>query len=458
MGGSLAFAPLKDARFVWFFVGRFISTAGSVMAPIALAFAVLEMTSSVTALGQVLAARSIPLVVLLLVGGVVADRFSRSTVLMLSHVASAATQGLVAYLVITGQARLESVIVLEALNGAMTAFTMPAIQGMVPQIVDRAVMQQANALLAFSRSVLAVIGPALAGLLVVTVGAGWALAFDALTWALAAFCMVFVRVSAATDRERSTMWKELRSGWAEFISFTWLWVIVLACGVLNAVHAGAWATLGPMVAKSDPGIGEQGWGMLVSAEAVGLLVCTLIMLRARIVRPLLVGMVGMAALALPLFALAMHPSLVVVMVCCLVAGAGVQVFMITWQTAIHENVPERYLSRVTAYDSLGSFVALPLGQLAVGPAAEIAGPEPTLIGSGVFFLAVVAAALGVPAVRTMRRSTPVGADSPKAPVVEPATIEPQQAEPRTGGTAVASAPGAEPEHWTTNSERRREAP
>ncbi|WP_240322766.1 MFS transporter [Austwickia chelonae] len=429
---------------MWFFVGRFISTAGSVMAPIALAFAVLEMTSSVTALGQVLAARSIPLVVLLLVGGVVADRFSRSTVLMVSHVASAATQGLVAYLVITGQARLDTVILLEALNGAMTAFTMPAIQGMVPQVVDRAVMQQANALLAFSRSILAVIGPAVAGLLVVTVGAGWALAFDALTWVMAAFCMLFVRVAPAADRERSTMWRELRSGWTEFISLTWLWVIVLACGVLNAVHAGAWATLGPMVAKNDPRIGEQGWGMLVSAEAVGLLVCTVVMLRARVVRPLVVGMIGMAALALPLFALALHPSLAVVMICCLLAGAGVQVFMITWQTAIHENVPERYLSRITAYDSLGSFVALPLGQLAVGPVAGAVGPESTLIGSGVFFIAVVSAALGVPAVRTMRRGVAAPA-GPSTLVVEPRVVEPQQAEPRTGGAAVAGAPGVEPE-------------
>lgn len=435
MARFVALEPLHDRRFAWFFVGRVISTSGSVMAPIAIAFAVLAIADSPIAVGQVLAARSVPLVLFLLVGGVVADRLPRATVLVVSHLGSFLTQGLAAYLVITGRAQLGQLVVLEAANGMMTAFTMPAIQGLVPQVVDRRYMQQANALLAFSRSGLAVLGPALAGTLVVTVGPGWALAFDALTWLVAGLCMLFVRVERTGPFESLSMLASLRSGWRVFCSYPWLWTVVLACGILNALYAGAWSTLGPVVAKNAPGIGEQGWGFAVSAEAVGLLVFTLVMMRAQVRHPLRVGLASMLGLALPLFALAAGAPLPVLLAAGFIAGSGVQVFMITWHTAIHENVPERYQSRVAAYDALGSFVALPVGQLAIGPISTVAGESQTLVGSGVLFVAVIAAALGVPAVRGMRRPGP--ADTPPDIVLEPREL-PEGAVALLGATAPAA--------------------
>lgn len=427
-----ALAPLADRRFTWFFMGRLISTAGSVMAPIAIVFAVLETTDSTMAVGQVLAARSIPLVLFLLVGGVVADRLPRSTVLVVAHLASFATQGAAAALVVSGRAQLSQLIVLEALNGIMTAFTMPAIQGLVPQLVERRHLQQANALLAFSRSGLAVLGPALAGILVVTVGPGWALAFDALTWLVAGSCMLFVRVPRLTATEQASMLDSLRSGWLVFRSITWLWTVVLACSILNAVHAGAWATLGPAIAKNTASIGEEGWGFAVSAEAVGLLACTLVMMGAHVTHPLRLGMASMLGLALPLFALATGAPLAVLLVAAFLAGAGVQVFMISWHTSIHENVPERYQSRVAAYDALGSFAVIPLGQLAVGPIAAHAGERPTLVGAGVLFAAVVAATLGVPAVWGLRR---LGAEPSTAVPGVPAAGVPAAGVPAAGVAA-----------------------
>ncbi|MCA0435272.1 MAG: MFS transporter [Actinobacteria bacterium] len=418
MARPAALTPLTDRRFAWFFTGRMISTSGSVMAPIAVSFAVLDVWGTPTAVGQVLAARSIPLVLFLLVGGVVADRLPRTTVLVVSHLASFATQGAAALLVISGRATLTQLIVLEALNGVMTAFTMPAIQGLVPQVVDRRYLQQANALLAFGRSGLAVLGPALAGLIVVTAGPGWALAIDALTWLLAGICMMFVRVPRLVATEHYSMLASLSSGWAVFRSYQWLWSIVLACGILNAIHAGAWMTMGPAMAVQESGIGQTGWGFAVSAEAVGLLLFTVVMMRARVGHPLRMGMIAMLGLALPLFALGAGAPLALLLVTAFVAGAGIQVFMISWHTAIHENIPERYQSRVAAYDALGSFVAMPVGQLAIGPVAAVAGERSTLIGSGLLFVTVVLAALAVPAVRGLRRGDPPSgsppADSPPA--------------------------------------------
>lgn len=397
-----ALTPLRSRPFLWFFFGRSISTLGSVMAPVALAFAVLGIDASPVALGQVLAARSVPLVLLLLLGGVVADRLARSLVLQVSHLLSGVTQGLTAVLVITGHATLSQLILLQAMNGAVTAFTMPAIQGVVPQLVPRSHLQQANALLAFSRSGLAVIGPAIAGLLVVGVGAGWALAVDALSWIVAGACMLPLRVADVPRRAPGGGFlRDLASGWSQFRSITWLWVLVLSFGLLNAIHAGAWLTLGPVLAANDPAIGKKGWGYAVSALAVGLLLLTVMMLRLTFRYPLRAGMFAMLGLAAPLFALGLSWSLIPLLLAAFVAGAGIEVFGISWQTAIQRNVPEDHLSRVAAYDSLGSFVAIPLGQLTYGPLAAAYGAREVVLWSGAAFVLVVCGTLAVPAVRNL---------------------------------------------------------
>jgi hypothetical protein len=225
------------------------------MAPVALAFAVLHLTDSAGALAQVLTARTAAMVLFLLVGGVISDRMSRTTVLQLAHALTAVTQGAAAALVVTGHANLGMLTAIEALNGAVSAFTMPAMAGIVPLVVDRARLQPANALLAFSRSGLTVVGPAVAGLLVVTVGPGWALAFDAGTYLAAILCLWPVRLprrSVAMAPERTSMLREVRDGWWEFRSRTWLWVVVVVFGVLNAIQFGALGVLGPLVASRTP--------------------------------------------------------------------------------------------------------------------------------------------------------------------------------------------------------------
>src|SRR5262245_13976000 len=173
-----SFSALGDRRFAWYFVARTVSTAGSSMVPVALAFAVLHIDRSGGALAQVLGVRTLTMVVFLLVGGVIADRFSRIVVLQVSHALTFVTQGVAAGLVITGHATLTQLTVLEGVNGAVSAFTMPAMMGVVPLVVNRSLLQQANALLSFCRSGLTIIGPAVAGALVVGVGPGWALAVD----------------------------------------------------------------------------------------------------------------------------------------------------------------------------------------------------------------------------------------------------------------------------------------
>jgi hypothetical protein len=399
-----ALTPLRDSRFAWYFTGRFVSTVGSTMAPVALTFAVLDITSSATALGQVLAARSVPLVLFLLVGGVVADRLSRTLVMQYSHVLSALTQGIVAGLVITGTAELWMIVVLEALNGIVSAFTFPAMMGVVPQVVPRTHLQQANALLGFTRSGLAIIGPSMAAVLVVTVGAGWALAFDATTWLVAAACLSRVKVPErrlSADAPPPNMVRELKDGWAAFVHHSWVWIVVVAFCFINAIHIGAWFVVGPVVALGT--IGETGWGYVLSAEAAGVFLFTIVLLKVSLRFPLRAGMLGSACFAVPLLMIGLDPELVPIVLAAFVAGCGLEVFSIGWSTALHEHVPEEVLSRVSSYDALGSFVAIPIGQLVYGPLAATFGAGSVLTVSAFVYAGIALVTLGSPSVRNLER-------------------------------------------------------
>jgi len=402
-----SFSPLRNRNFAWYYASRFTDTLGTMMAGVALAFAVLDITDSATALGQVLAAHTIPMVLFLLFGGVIADRFPRTLILQGSNLLAALTQGILAYLVISGQAELWMFLVLAALNGTVDAIGFPAMASMVPQLVARNQLQSANALLSLSRGGLTVVGPTIGALLVVTVGPGWGLAANAATWLVSAIVLIPVKIPprAAKEEETGTL-RDLREGWTFFIGTTWLWVVVLTFGFLNAIHTGAWFTLGPAVAKDT--IGEQGWGFVLSAESFGLLVMTMILLRVKLRRPLLVGMLGCALMGIPMVVLGVNPNLFVLVAVTFVAGAGIEVFSMGWNLAMQENIDDQMLSRAYSYDALGSFVAMPIGQLAYGPLGAAFGYRDVLVWSGVAYVVIALLALTSRSVRTLdRRSEPV---------------------------------------------------
>jgi len=403
MSWKESFTPLRNPNFAWYYASRFTDTLGTMTAGIALTFAVLDITGSATALGQVLAAHTIPLVVFLLFGGVIADRLPRALLLQASNLVAALTQGILAFLVITDQAELWMFIVLAIVNGTADAIGFPAMASMVPQLVRRDQLQSANALLSLSRGGLTIVGPTVGALLVVTVGSGWALAANALTWLVSAILLIPMKIPPRVRKEQagSTV-QELREGWSLFVGTTWLWVVVLAFGFLNAIHTGAWFTLGPAVAKGT--IGEQGWGFVLSAESLGLLVMTVVLLRMKLRRPLLVGMLGCALMGVPMVLLGLEPHLFTLIVVTFVAGAGIEVFSIGWNLAMQENIEDDMLSRAYSYDALGSFVAMPIGQLAYGPLGEAFGYRDVLVVSGIAYAAIALLALASRSVRSLGRA------------------------------------------------------
>lgn len=417
---------LRDRDFAWYDAARVISLTGSTLVSVPLVFAVLHIGGTATALAQVIVARTLAMVLFVLFGGVVSDRFDRVTVLRVAHLLTAATQGLAAYLIISGHAQIWSIALIEALNGVASAFTMPAMQGIVPSLVPRERLQSANALLGFSRNTLSVIGPVVGGMLVVGVGSGWALAVDAVSYLVALWCLGRIRLAARMPAAVPTetpdapagvptaappdapaptgLVAELREGWDEFVARTWVWVIVAVFLVLNAIGTGAWMIVAPIVAKAE--IGEQGWGLTLGAEAVGLVLATIVLAQVRLRRPLVAGMVWVAATAVPMVLLGMSTQLWVILLGAALAGVGMDVFNIAWTTALQEHIPERVLSRVSSYDMLGSFIAMPLGQAAYGILGDLVDRHALLIWTGVAYAVLSVATLASRSVRSLRSIPP----------------------------------------------------
>lgn len=404
-------APLRERNFRRYAAARVVNMSGTTMASVALAFAVLDESDSSLALGQVLAAHSVPLVVFLLVGGVLGDRFGRARVMRVCNTGAGLAQGALALVVIAGAVELWHFLVLAAVSGTLAAATFPAMAGVLPQLVPREQLQQANVLMSMARGSLVVLGSSVAGALVVTVGPGWALAIDAAAWLVSAAILTQVRVPAPPQEERSSVTGELREGWTLFRGTTWLWLVVVAFAALNFIHSGAWFTLGPPLAKDS--IGEAGWGLVLSAEGVGLLAMTAVMARFRLERPLLVGMLGVAVFALPLLVLGAAPQLALLMAAAFVAGAGLELFGLAWNLAMQEHIDHRLLSRAYSYDALGSFAAIPAGQLCFGLLGGVTDASVLMVVAGVAYAAIALATLLSRSVHRLRRvdSKPFSAEA-----------------------------------------------
>ncbi|MDI5941811.1 MFS transporter, partial [Micromonospora sp. DH15] len=302
----------------------------------------------------------------------------------------------------------------------------PASAAATPQTVPPELLQQANALIRLGINAGSIGGAAAGGLLVAAVGPGWGLAVDAATFAVAAVAFAGVRVAAPKARSsRTGVVADLRVGWTEFTARTWVWAVVLGFMVLNACLAGGVNVLGPAVADST--IGRGGWGVVLAAQTVGMVLGGLIALRIRVRRLLLLGVACMFAESLLLLGLALAPTILVLVAAALAVGIAVEQFTVAWDTSIAQHIPADRLARVYSYDMLGSWIAMPLGQVAVGPLAATIGARDTLLAlAGLVVLAVG----GMLASRDVRR---LRALPPGRPAGEPPAADGRPADPAPAG-------------------------
>jgi MFS family permease len=312
-------------------------------------------------------------------------------------------QALVAVLLITDVIELWQLVVLEALNGACFAFFLPASTGLVPQTVPVHLLQPANALLRLSINGLQIFGAGLGGLLVAAAGPGTALAVDAATFVLSAGCFALLRLPEAPVAGYERFLGQLRTGWREFRTRRWLWVIVAQFSIVNAAVGGAVFVLGPLIALRELG-GAASWGLVLAAQSAGLLLGALLGLRFRPRRPLVAASLGVL-LELPLLALlALAAPLPLLAAAAVVAGFGLEIFAVQWDTALQGHAPGDVLSRVSSYDALGSVVFVPLGLAVAGPLAAAVGTLTAIWMALALVAAATLAALAVVEVRDLPRA------------------------------------------------------
>jgi hypothetical protein len=261
-------------------------------------------------------------------------------------------------------------------------------------------LQEANALRGLAQSAGMVAGPALAGVLVASAGAGVALAVDAGTFAVSAAFLFALRVPALTPPKAASFIGQLRDGWREFRARDWVWGIVLSASIANMLSAG-YAVLGPIQAQRELG-GAASWATIATCVGIGSVLGGTYILRRRVERPLLVGQLAVCVWVVPWILIALAAPTAVIAGAALLGGCGLMIFNALWESTLQSQIPPESLSRVSAYDWLGSLALNPVGAALVGPVAAGIGIEATLLACAALTTAVNIWALTLPGVRHTR--------------------------------------------------------
>lgn len=399
---------MNDFRLLWsmplfrrLLGARAISNFGNGMAPIAMSFGVLGLDGATpTSLSAVLTAQAVALVVFLPIGGVIADRVPRANVIAITDMVLAMVVFGVAALFLTGTATVPVLMALNVLAGILNALWYPAFPGLTPDVVKDQHLQSANAAVALMSNSAYILGTAVGGLIVSTIGSGLAFALDASSFLLAGALVWTLRHVSTANPSGESVLRDLRDGWSSFISFRWVAVVVGAFSFIVAAFQASTGVLGPVLMKEQYG-GASTWAVVMGAQSVGFLVGAALATRLRPRHPLRVGMLITLAAALWIYAMAFSLPVLLIAVAAFLWGIAMDLFYVLWITALQTHVPRDVFSRVNSYDAMGSLILGPLGIALAGPAVAAIGLEASFLIAGTVVVVAVAATLLEPTVRSM---------------------------------------------------------
>lgn len=411
---------LKHRPFALLWTGQTTSRLGDSLHRIALAWWVLEKTGSATAMGTVLVLSQIPLLIFLLIGGIVVDRFPRLRIMFLSDILSGTVVTFIAVFSFLDLLEIWHIYVASLLFGFVEAFFFPAYHSVVPQITPPDMLVSANSLNGLSQRVMGVIGPIIGASLVAAGGTPLAFGLDALSFFVSAACVfpilragLYETPKVADASEAATKPKsmkeairqgvrDLREGWDAIITVPWIWVTILIFGVLNIMEASPRAVAMPFLIKDDLGADVGLLGIFGSAFSIGYVLCALWLGQFKRLRHrglLGYGSVMVNGFLLLLFGLkAPIPVLIGAM---FVFGFCFNVFGLVWTNTLQEMVPNDKLGRVYAFDSLGSWVLLPIGFALAGWGTDLIGAPTVFLIGGAGTILMTLIGLAHPAVRNL---------------------------------------------------------
>jgi hypothetical protein len=388
---------LRERNFRLLFAARAVSYVGTYLAPIAVAFAVLDLGGSATEVGLSFAAWTIAQVSTLAFGGVIGDGFPRRAVMIASDTGSFAVRAAMGVLLVSGHAEVWHLIALQACGGAAVAFYSPASYGLVPEVVRGELLQQANSLLGIARYAAFPLGAAAGGSIVATIGSGSALLFDAGTYGMSALLLSQVRV-ASVVRERKRFFHELREGWSAFMEHRWVWVLCLWIALYFLITYAPFFVLGPYIAKHSMH-GAGSWGIVVTGEGIGALLGALLGLRLRPRLPMVATSLAFLPTAIQSVLLAFHAPAEALAPAALLAGFGFSWGSIVWDTTLQKTIAPEKLARVAAYGWMSAMVVLPAGYALAGPISSLVGMREYLIFGAAWLVASTLFVVRLPGIR-----------------------------------------------------------
>lgn len=399
-------AELNELRvhkgFISLVCARFISNLGNGLSPVALAYGVLSIPGTDGKdLSFVMAARFIPMVALMLLGGVVGDRYKRNRVVGGVDIIGSI---FVAISAISFLGHFPSVWLLAfmgAIFGVLNALWWPAMTGVLPEILPKNKLKDGNAVVALSSNIGFVLGALLGGTLVTLYGSGWALLIDAVSFLVAGILVWNLDLPPMPVRENNSVLHDLRIGWREFIARPWVIAIVCSFAVINMCFEAIWQVLGPLAYNQDEN-GPRNWSFNLAAVTTGMIFGSVIALKIKLKRPLVSSMLLIALSSVWNFSIASSQPLLLVMACGFISGLAIDIFMVQWNTAMQTHIPEESFSRVAAYDAFGSFGIAPIGVAFAGPAAAYFGITTTLWVTGILTVLAALASLSVKSLRTLK--------------------------------------------------------
>ncbi|MEV4415845.1 MFS transporter [Catellatospora sp. NPDC049609] len=386
-----------------YFAGRAVALLGDGMLPVAVALAVRDAGHGDTGVGLVLASWMAPVVALILFGGVFADRFGARRLMIGADAVRVVTQLVVAYALISGNAPLWLLMSMSAIAGGAAAMFQPGLASMVPLIATD--VQRANGALRVADAGAQLLGPALSATLVVLTGPGTVYAINAATFAVSAVCLLALRLPPVTRVARrgvASMRHDLREGWHEFRSRSWMWSVILIWIVFGITVFGPIIPLGSGLIAGY--LGESAYGWAMSAMGGGTVLGGLVAMRVRPSRPLAAGATGLFGFALIPLSISVPAPLPLLLVAHAIGGASWAFWSVMWATSIQTQVPRDVLNRVSAYEVAGSVSGVPIGQVLAGPIAVLIGADVVLGVSALVGVAGCVLLLALPPIRNLRRT------------------------------------------------------
>ena len=386
-------------------IARIISNVGNGLGPIALAFGVLSLEGATpTSLSIVMAAQLGPMVVFMLFGGVLADRYPRALVVGVSDVFLSGFVITSGIMLINGTATVMSLAIIAFISGSLNALWWPAFAGLTPELVPQEDLQSANSVIGLGANAANIAGTVAGGIIVAGIGAGWAMVADGVSFLIAGL-MVFTLRKFGKTRDQSehspSVFEDLAHGWKEFSSRTWVVTVVAGYSIIAMIFESVFAVVGPVHADQTLG-GPKPWSYILAALSVGMVAGVLVSMKLRPRRPLIIALSAQAFVAGWIFTMGVTNWLPLIMLMAFFAGVAMDFFMVIWNTAMQSNIPRDSLSRVTSYDAFGSLAFAPIGLIIAGPITERIGTEQTLIGMAIIFWTLLSVMLCVPSVRNLR--------------------------------------------------------